>query len=430
MSNVKAEWSAIARLDPLLAERVALHFKGLGEFILSIADEKDALKLVRDCMEDTRSLVRCAELGNQLWLFVQAHPTTADRVVRRVAQAAACGPYRSASSRCDPSETYQALVNASPQLSLAVLERAIKAKGVASGRAEHEEVKKKKWALLLAQYIEEAGLPAAARIRAMEDPSAVWVRAFGARRGNTLKNRCRSWTPVREWLQVTFGRAWPKDVGEIIHYLEERHQGSPLGKTVPGSILASIFLMEQVGQVPLEARLSKDSILEGTVKSWTQQLEAEGEPVRQAPLYTVAILLAAELTVVRISAPTGLRFMCFMLLLMVWACLRCDDLQGICPESMTLSQLGLKFTLSRTKTSGVACHIRRALAELKAPRLVEGISCLHWQPQLAWIQTRGISLGDGQLLGKYPSVSVDPVHLARAMAPGDASLQPNDEEPQ
>ena len=68
--------------------------------------------------------------------------------------------------------------------------------------------------------------------------------------------------------------------------------------------------MEQVGQVPLESRLSKDSLLEGTVKSWTQQLEGESEPVKQAPLYTVAILLSAELTLMRLSAPAGLRFAC------------------------------------------------------------------------------------------------------------------------
>ena len=137
----------------------------------------------------------------------------------------------------------------------------------------------------------------------------------------------------------------------------------------------------------------------------------------------------------RLSAPAGLRFACFMVLIMIWGCLRCDDLQGISPESITLSQLGLKFTLSRTKTSGpgkrvgqlqgfvlrsislsgydwlaagvnllqtddfkiprdflflrltdgwevhsrefmdgegVACHIRRTLAELRAPRFQEG----------------------------------------------------------
>ena len=70
---------------------------------------------------------------------------------------------------------------------------------------------------------------------------------------------------MREWLLVVYGRAWPKDVSELMHYLEERHQGAQLGKTVPQSIMASIFLMEQVGQVPLEARLSKDSILDKVV---------------------------------------------------------------------------------------------------------------------------------------------------------------------
>ena len=43
---------------------------------------------------------------------------------------------------------------------------------------------------------------------------------------------------------------------------------------------------------------------------------------KQAPLYTVAILLSAELTLMRLSAPAGLRFACFMLLIMIWGCLR------------------------------------------------------------------------------------------------------------
>ncbi|CAE7499078.1 unnamed protein product [Symbiodinium sp. CCMP2456] len=261
---------------------------------------------------------------------------------------------------------------------------------------------------------------------------------------------------------------------------------------------------------------------------------------------------------------------------------------------MTLSQLGLKFILSRTKTSGpgkrvgqlqafvlrsvslsgydwiaagynllqtdefkiprdflclrftlgwevksreymdgegVACHIRRALAELKAPRLVEGSwglsktvhlvpdallgfwsghSARHFLPSLAaatgvdsdkrdflgrwavarsagqayvltarqiihaiqahvcaallegnpspgyveeelflqiqiWARAHGYagvsvatlhkslvwdSEGFWSLQGKYPAITVDPVHLARATAPGNALLQPSEEEPQ
>ena len=185
-------------------------------------------------------------------------------------------------------------------------------------------------------------------------------------------------------------------------------------------------------------------------------------------MYTVAVVLAAEVTVVRISAPPGLRFMCFMLLLMVWGCLRCDDLQGISPESLTLSQLGLKFTLGRTKTSGpgkrvgqlqgyilrsvsisgydwlaagynllqtddfkiprdflclrfndgwevqnhgymdgegVACHIRRALAELKAPRRHQGV----------WGLSKVVNLVPEALLGFWSG------HSARNFLPSLAA---------
>ena len=37
---------------------------------------------------------------------------------------------------------------------------------------------------------------------------------------------------------------------------------------------------------------------------------------------------------------------------MVWQALRCDDLQSIDPATVSFSQLGLKFLLHRTKTSG------------------------------------------------------------------------------
>ena len=462
------EWEGIAELDPLLAERVERYFSRLGDFLLSIADEEDASQLVKGCMGDVRSPSVCEELAKRLWQFAQKQAGAADRVVRGVVKAATCGPYKPLASKEAPEDVYLRAVNASPHLGLAVLEKAIKARKATAGRAEHEEAKRRKWALLLAGYIEEAGLPAVERVRAMGDPNAVWLRAFGARRGNTLKNRCRSWAPVREWMLATHGHAWPRDAGALLQYLEERHQGAPLGKTVPNSIMASIFLMEQVGQVPLESRLSKDSLLDGAIKSWSQQLEGESEPVKQAPLYTVAILLSAELTLMRLSAPAGLRFACFMLLIMIWGCLRCDDLQGISPESITLSQLGLKFILSRTKTSGpgkrvgqlqgfilrsislsgydwlaagvnllqtddfkiprdflflrltdgwevhsrefmdgegVACHIRRTLAGLRAPRFQEG----------SWGLSKTVRLVPEALLGFWSG------HSARHFLPSVAA---------
>ena len=233
------EWSGVAELDPLLAERVEKHFCRLGDFLLSIADEDDALQMVKGCMEDVRSSTACRELAGKLWQFSQKQAGAADRVVRGVVRAATCGPYRPRTLKEAPEDVYLRAVNAGPHLGLAVLEKAIKAKRATAGRAEHEEAKRKKWALLLAGYIDEAGLPAVERVRAMGEPNAVWLRAFGARRGNTLKNRCRSWAPVREWMLATHGSAWPRDAGALIQYLEERHQGAALGKTVPNSIMAA-----------------------------------------------------------------------------------------------------------------------------------------------------------------------------------------------
>ena len=216
------EWEGIAELDPLLAERVERHFSKLGDFLLSIADEEDASQLVKGCMGDVRSPSVCEELAKRLWQFAQKQAGAADRVVRGIVKAATCGPYKPLASKEAPEDVYLRAVNASPHLGLAVLEKAIKARKATAGRAEHEEAKRKKWALLLAGYIEEAGLPAVERVRAMGDPNAVWLRAFGARRGNTLKNRCRSWAPVREWMRGMLGPSFSTSRKGIREHLWER----------------------------------------------------------------------------------------------------------------------------------------------------------------------------------------------------------------
>ena len=167
MSADANEWRGIAALDSLLAERVAAHFNGLGSFLLTIESEQDARDLVFGCLNDVRGQAACDALGSELWDFATNHMGCVDRSIRRLARVASYGPYKPLLPKVDPGEVYSQLVSASPHLGLAVLEKAIKAKRSASGRAEHEETKKKKWALQLAGYIEDAKLPAAERIKAM-----------------------------------------------------------------------------------------------------------------------------------------------------------------------------------------------------------------------------------------------------------------------
>ena len=180
---------------------------------------------------------------------------------------------------------------------------------------------------------------------ALNADTKAWLRLFGGRRGKTFRNRARDWGAFSDWLLATHGESWPKDVGRILGYLEERHELKPIGKSVPKSLLATFSLLETIGQVSPDSRFSVDPILVETVRSWTSDLEAENLSVKQAPLCTVAVLLSLELLVCATLQALGLRFVAFCDLLMIWATLRADDLQRVDLKSVKLSQLGLKFCL-------------------------------------------------------------------------------------
>ena len=170
---------------------------------------------------------------------------------------------------------------------------------------EAEDSCRRRWGLKLASFIQEAGLPAAERVGALADAESAWLRAFGRRRGKTLKNRARAWEPVREWVLRATRKPWPTDASLLLQYLDERHQGKPMGKTVPQNVLSSLCLLELVGQRLPADRLSSDPLLVESVKAWTMQLETVAEPVKQAEMVTVAMVLSAEVLLVKVGTPAG-----------------------------------------------------------------------------------------------------------------------------
>lgn len=197
-----------------------------------------------------------------------------------------------------------------------------------------------------------AELPVCEVIGNSNDPSQLWVRAFGSRRGNTLKNHAMVWGRFTSWLRVTKGRDWPSSAADLLQYLDERNEVQGLPKTFPNSLHGALILLETVGQVGSENKISEDSLCCEAVRSWTAELEADAPPRRQAQMYSVAVLIACELVVDDENLLPGFRFYAFMLLLMFWGTLRCDDLQNIDPRSCLLSQWGLRFIIKWTKTTG------------------------------------------------------------------------------
>eukprot|EP00435_Cladocopium_sp_Y103_P016255 s3393_g4.t1 len=128
-------------------------------------------------------------------------------------------------------------------------------------------------------------------------------------------------------------------------------------------------MIEVLGRVPEDMQLSRDPLWIGHIKSWSAELSAENPPRKPAEMYTVAMIIALELTVEDEGEPIFARALAWVVLVMVWAALRCDDVQAILPHRSLLSNFGLRLTLGKTKTTGpdkpqkeIAAHVFRTVS--------------------------------------------------------------------
>ena len=252
------------------------------------------------------------------------------------------------------SEAYESLVRLNPLSLLEGIERrrrSLSQSVDSKQRATEEKLAKDKFAALLAGIIVEAKLPVVSHLAKVSKPEAVWARLFGTRRSKTLRNRYKSWMHFRNWLEVTHGKVWPTELNQLLDYSAERI-GEGCGKTVLGSFQASLSVLEQTGRVPEASMLSKDVTWLSQLAAMTAELTAEQAPVKQAPMLTVAMVMALELYVVSEEEPSFLRAIAWVALLMVYCTLRLDDVQGLVPDSMTLTDAGFRAVLGRTKTTG------------------------------------------------------------------------------
>ena len=235
-------------------------------------------------------------------------------------------------------------------------------------RAKAFDSERRKYSILLANVIKLANLPVTQLVNVLDDPDSGWPHLFAARRANTLKNRYKSWKPFQTWLELHRSRLFPTSCKDIIDYMQFRVDEG-CGKTVPESFSIALNLIEVLGRVPEDLQLSKDPLWLGHVKSWTAELAADSPPRRPAEMYTVAMIVSLELTVENDGEPIFTRALAWFVLVMIWAALRCDDVQAILPHRSLLLRSGLKLLLGKTKTTGpdkpqkeVMAHVLRTLS--------------------------------------------------------------------
>ncbi|CAE7237781.1 unnamed protein product [Symbiodinium sp. CCMP2592] len=300
-------------------------------------------------------------------------------------------------------DTFDELARSNPLVLLPALQRKrrlLRENTDATQRAKEEQLAKKKYALQLAEILEQAKLPLVQQLEGVDRPEEVWPRIFGTRRSKTLRNRLKAWEPFRTWLQCVHEVQWPTSVRQLIDYSNERFQ-SECGKTVLNSFQASLAVLEQVGKVAETQRLSSDTTWMAHLKSLTADLVGAQAPVQQAPMMTVAMIISLELHIAREDEPEYVRAMAFVALLAVYGSMRMDDLQGMLPATMRLTAQGFKATLGRTKTTGadrrnkevVAGYVREVFKRLATPKFEDGAYRLNVQRYLLVEGAQGFFTG-------------------------------------
>ncbi|CAJ1461637.1 unnamed protein product [Effrenium voratum] len=170
--------------------------------------------------------------------------------------------------------------------------------------------------------------------------SSMGLKTEGAGRADLEKAETLRWTPA-----------------DVMAYLEERAL-EPCGPTVPGTILSALGLLESVGGLPKEQRLSLDPVLINFVDGLRKDLETGAPPKKTAQCYSIAMLISAELQVADIQVSLVDRIFSWIFLLMIWTAMRADDVQWLDRRRFCFSELGLRGTLTRSKISGPGRKIR------------------------------------------------------------------------
>lgn len=347
-------------LPPYLAVPASLIYKSTLHFQSAFEDEESALELIRQLgvvLPPGQDWETAVETLLQ-WSLLHQSTFTAKR---RCMLSEMVEPKLSTVETRDTAAIYDSQIVSNLKLQRTVFKSTISQRlNVLEDNVSKEQLETEQqrlWAMRLAEFIQEAELPVCKTISMTSKPSESWLRIFGSRRSKTLRNRARCWKSFYRWLQLVCQIPFPVHVHQLLDYLESVMESKP-SKSFPTALAAALSVLETAGQVPANARFSMDPVWKAAVDHWTTQATVGNTTVKQAQLYTTAMIVSLELTVVDASFPLFVRAMAWVVLLMLWGCLRVDDLLGVDYNRFVHSSAGLQGVLTRTKTTGPGKNIK------------------------------------------------------------------------
>ena len=221
-------------------------------------------------------------------------------------------------------------------------------------RAKLEEMERDRLANDLVSLLRKAGLLVKKDEPGLRE-SQHWLlkRHAMGRRPSTLRQHVRLGRKLVGYAKHSYGAAWFKEPADVMEYVALRME-EPCGKSVPGSIWATLRFLEESAEVPGEKRISGDLALRNFFAEVSRHPTwAEGQPRSSAKRLTTSVVVAWENVVVTSGERNYVRIFAWFKLIKLWAALRWDDTLGIPPSMIDMRpEVGLRGKIVRSKTTG------------------------------------------------------------------------------
>ncbi len=276
------------------------------------------------------------------------------QVAARIAKRAAAAEWADEEARYSRlrlgAKKVQATPPPPPTRTSAVTRRQREQDGDPQGRQHGEEAERQRWLGELTRLLDASGV-------ALLNPewdglgrSSVVTLLAGGRRASTLRARARSWKAFQSYLRLTAGVTHPRTPYEALNYVLAR-ASEPCAKSVLHNIKALFQFMDTVtGETPPIAK-NRYVIAAFKEKIALAPARRDGDscPASRFPVMMLALM---EEALMHADTTPYVKVIYWWVLLSCWCTLRFDDHRGIDIGDFRVTEDGVSFELSRSKTTG------------------------------------------------------------------------------
>ena len=237
-----------------------------------------------------------------------------------------------------------------------------------------EERDRERWVEAASRILVEDAYPLAHIATGAGNQGTLLRRAFGGRRGRTIRLRVRVWRKVRSWLAAS-GRprflVGVEGARDLIDYLEELAVGR-CARSVPRAVSMALQFFEACGAVRVDDRISSHPLVVNAIKDMERELAlGSTRAKRRAPHYHGSVVAALERAVLDHALQPYKRVFCWWKLVRLWASLRFDDILHVRPQDVAFTDVGLSLTSHSTKATGAGKKVELVQGYVSVAAFIE-----------------------------------------------------------